>query len=591
MEKHELPIDGTDPAKKGVDYKWIVLSITTIEMFMVSVNGSIILISLPAIFNGINIDPLTSFQYLIWVLMGYSLVTATLLLSFGRLSDMFGRVKLYNIGFAIFTLGSVLLFLTPGKGDTGAIELIVFRLIQGVGAAFTFSNSAAILTDAFPANERGKALGLNMMAFLSGQFIGLILGGILAFYNWRYVFLVSVPVGILGTIWAFMKLKETSLPKQTRQIDVWGNITFVGGLTIFLVGITYALLPYGADPMGWNNPWVQASLLIGIILLATFPIIESRVKDPMFRLSLFRIRVFSLANTAGFLSALARGGMMFLLIMLLQGIWLPLHGYSYESTPFWAGIFMLPLTAGFIIMGPLSGWLSDKYGSRWFATSGMLLIALSFLMLAMLPFNFEYPVFAIALLIMGLGNGMFGAPNIAAIMNSVPPEDRGVASGMRSMLQNSGMVVSMALFFTIVIVSLTHLFPPVLVSSLADAGVPELIIPMSTIPPTGALFAAFLGYNPVQAILVTIPAAIIAGISPATLVTLTGTTWFPTTLAQAFMPSLRISFYIGALLSVIAAILSVMGGTRAVPGILVKPGKKTGTGHEPADDSGGDKVV
>ncbi len=589
MEKHELPIDGTDPAKKGVDYKWIVLSITTIEMFMVSVNGSIILISLPAIFNGINIDPLTSFQYLIWVLMGYSLVTATLLLSFGRLSDMFGRVKLYNIGFAIFTLGSVLLFLTPGKGDTGAIELIVFRLIQGVGAAFTFSNSAAILTDAFPANERGKALGLNMMAFLSGQFIGLILGGILAFYNWRYVFLVSVPVGILGTIWAFMKLKETSLPKQTRQIDVWGNITFVGGLTIFLVGITYALLPYGADPMGWNNPWVQASLLIGIILLATFPIIESRVKDPMFRLSLFRIRVFSLANTAGFLSALARGGMMFLLIMLLQGIWLPLHGYSYESTPFWAGIFMLPLTAGFIIMGPLSGWLSDKYGSRWFATSGMLLIALSFLMLAMLPFNFEYPVFAIALLIMGLGNGMFGAPNIAAIMNSVPPEDRGVASGMRSMLQNSGMVVSMALFFTIVIVSLTHLFPPVLVSSLADAGVPELIIPMSTIPPTGALFAAFLGYNPVQAILVTVPASIVAGISAATLATLTGTTWFPTTLAQAFMPSLRISFYIGALLSVIAAILSVMGGTRAVPGILVKPEKKTGRGDGPADDPGRDK--
>jgi len=545
---------------RGIDYKWIVLSITTIEMFMVSVNGSIILISLPTIFNGINIDPLTSFQYLIWVLMGYNLVTATLLLSFGRLSDMYGRVKLYNIGFAIFTLGSILLFLTPNTGDTGAIEIIVFRLVQAVGASFTFSNSAAILTDAFPEKERGKALGLNMMAFLSGQFIGLILGGILAFYNWRYVFLVSVPVGILGTIWAFLKLKETHIPDRSRKIDVWGNLAFVGGLTIFLVGITYALLPYGQDPMGWGSPWVIASIFIGIVLLIAFPIIESRVEDPMFRLSLFRNRMFSLANIAGFLNAIARGGMMFMLIMLLQGIWLPLHGYSYESTPFWGGVFMLPLTAGFVIMGPLSGWLSDKYGSRLFATSGLLLIAISFLILAMLPYNFDYPVFALALLIMGLGNGMFGAPNIAAIMNSVPPEERGVASGMRAMLQNSGMVTSMALFFTIVIVSLTRLFPPELAMSLTHIGASNLIAPMSAIPPTGALFAAFLGYNPVNAILVAVPQSVVATISPETIKTLTGTTWFPTTLAKAFMPSLRLSFYFGAILSIIAAFFSAMRG-------------------------------
>jgi len=574
MEHIKTESNATEPIKKGIDYKWIVLSITTIEMFMVSVNGSITLISLPAIFNGINIDPLSSFQYLIWVLMGYSLVTATLLLSCGRLSDMYGRVKFYNIGFAIFTLGSILLFLTPDKGDAGALEIIAFRLVQAVGASFTFSNSAAILTDAFPPDERGKALGLNTMAFLSGQFVGLILGGILAFYNWRYVFLVSVPVGLLGTVWAYLKLKETPLPKKARKIDIWGNITFVGGLTILLVGITYALLPYGHDPMGWGNPWVIASLVIGILLLIAFPIIESRVEDPMFRLSLFKIRVFSLANTAGFLSALARGGMMFLLIMLLQGIWLPLHGYSYESTPFWAGIFMLPLTAGFVIMGPLSGWLSDKYGSRLFATSGLLLISLSFLMLASLPYNFDYPVFALALLIMGLGNGMFGTPNIAAIMNSVPPEDRGVASGMRSMLQNSGMVISMALFFTIVIVSLTHLFPPELATSLDGAGAQGLLVPMSAIPPTGALFAAFLGYNPVNAILVTLSPAVVAGISNSTMTTLTGITWFPTTLAHAFMPSLRISFYIGALLSIIAAILSSLTGSRFVHEIHGKNGGK-----------------
>jgi MFS family permease len=564
MEKNETAGSGTGPVKKGIDYKWIVLSITTIEMFMVSVNGSMTLISLPAIFNGINIDPFTSFQYLLWVLMGYSLVTATLLLSFGRLSDMYGRVKLYNIGFAIFTFGSILLFLTPDKGDAGAIELIVFRLVQAVGASFTFSNSAAILTDAFPPNERGKALGLNMMAFLSGQFIGLILGGILAFFNWRYVFLISVPVGILGTIWAFLKLKETSLPKRARKIDVWGNIAFVAGLTIFLIGITYALLPYGQDPMGWSNPWVIASIFLGVSLLIVFPIIESRIEDPMFRLSLFKNRIFSLANIAGFLSAIARGGVMFLLIMLLQGIWLPLHGYSYESTPFWAGVFMLPLTAGFMIMGPLSGWLSDKYGSRLFATSGMILVAISFLMLAMLPYNFDYPIFAIALLIMGLGNGMFGAPNIAAIMNAVPPEERGVASGMRSMLQNSGMVISMAMFFTIVIVSLTHTFPPELSVSLMNAGAPNLIAPMIAIPPTGSLFAAFLGYNPVRIILAAVPQSVVAAISPATIATLTGITWFPTTLAQAFMPSLRISFYVGAAISLVAAVLSVMRGSKYV---------------------------
>ena len=583
METSES-MDNAAPQKKGIDYKWIVLSITTIEMFMVSVNGSITLISLPAIFNGINVNPLTSFQYLIWVLMGYSLVTATLLLSFGRLSDMYGRVKLYNIGFAIFTLGSILLYLTPDKGDAGAIELIAFRLVQAVGASFTFSNSAAILTDAFPPGERGKALGLNMIAVLSGQFIGRIRGGVLAYYKWRYVFLVSVPVGILGTVWAFLKLRETPLPDRIRKIDIWGNITFVGGLTIFLIGVTYALLPYGNDPMGWGNPLVIASLFVGGILLIMFPFIENRVEDPMFRLNLFKNRIFSLANTAGFLGAIARGGVMFLLIMLLQGIWLPLHGYSYESTPFWAGIFMLPLTAGFVIMGPVSGWLSDRYGSRWFATCGMILVALAFLMLASLPYTFDYPVFAIALLIMGMGNGMFAAPNIAAIMNSVPSEERGVASGMRSMLQNTGMVVSMALFFTIVIVSLSHLFPPELASSLTDAGATNLIAPMSVIPPTGALFAAFLGYNPVHAILVSLPQAIVSSISPATITTLTGTTWFPTTLAHAFMPSLRISFVIGALLSLIAASLSMMTGSRYVHEIHGTSTEQPGNAKDTSDD-------
>ena len=544
----------------GLAYKWVALSNTTIGTFMATVNGSIILISLPAIFNGIQIDPLSSFQYLLWVLMGYGVVTATLLLSFGRLSDMYGRVKMFNLGFGIFTIGSVLLFITPGTGDTAALELIIFRLVQGVGAALLFANSAAILTDAFPVDERGKALGLNQVAALSGQFIGLILGGILAVFNWRYVFLVSVPFGIIGTIWSYSKLKEPAYEQNSQKIDILGNLSFIGGLTIFLIGITYGLLPYGTEPMGWTNPLVIAALLVGTALLVAFPVIESKVKHPMFRVDLFRNRMFAFANTAGLLSAIARGGVMFMLIMLLQGIWLPLHGYSYESTPFWAGIYMLPLTIGFVIMGPLSGILSDRYGSRWLSTSGMLLVAGSFLVLAALPYDFEYWVFALALLVMGLGTGMFGSPNAAAIMNSVHPRERGVASGMMSTLMNTGFVASMGLFFTIVIVNLTRELPGVISAALTAVDATALIPLMSSIPPTGALFAAFLGYNPVQTILDTLPAAVVSTISPATIAILVGKTWFPDTLAQAFMPSLQVSFYIGAAISCIAALLSALRG-------------------------------
>ena len=561
MNSSPIPAETTPPlSHPGLPYKWVALSNTTIATFMASMNGSIILISLPAIFNGISINPLTSFQYLLWMLMGYGVVTATLLLSFGRLSDMYGRVRLYNIGFLIFTLGSILLFLTPDSGDAGAIELIAFRLLQGVGAAFIFSNSAAILTDAFPPDERGKALGLNMVSALSGQFIGLLIGGMLAVFHWRYVFLISVPFGVIGTIWAFMKLKEPTYTAKSRNLDLWGNITFIGGLTIFLIGITYALVPYGSDSMGWGSPFVIGCLIAGLLLLAAFPVIETRVNDPMFDMALFRNRNFLYGNAAGFLSAIVRGGVMIILIMLLQGIWLPLHGYSFESTPFWAGVYMLPLTLGFVIMGPASGLISDKYGPRWISTLGMLLVAASFVMLALLPYDFDYLPFAVALFVMGLGNGMFASPNSAAIMNSVPPSERGVASGMMSTLMNSGIVISMGMFFTIIVAGLTREFPAALSAALTSAGASQLIPAMSAIPPTGALFAAFLGYNPVQMILTSLPVAATAGIAPATLATLTGATWFPTTLAQAFMPSLALTFFIGAVLSVLSAVFCAMRG-------------------------------
>ncbi len=545
-------------------YKWVALSNTTIAMFMAAVNGSILLISLPAIFNGIHINPLTSFQYLLWILMGYGIVTATLLLSFGRLSDMYGRVRLYNIGFAIFTIGSILLFLTPNTGDAGAVELIIFRLVQAVGAAFIFSNSAAILTDAFPPDERGKALGLNQVAALAGQFIGLIIGGILAVFNWRYVFLITVPFGMIGTIWAFLKLKEPVYQKRSQKIDVWGNLSFIGGLTLFLVGIIYALIPYGSSPMGWGDPFVIAALLAGHYSSCSLPHNRDKSRRSNVPSGSFQDPQLCLRKRGRFLSALARGGVMIILIILLQGVWLPLHGFSFESTPFWAGVYMLPLTIGFVIMGPLSGIISDKYGARWISTFGMILVGISFLILAILPYNFDYLTFAIALMIMGLGNGMFSSPNAAAIMNSVPADKRGVSSGMMSTLMNSGFVLSMGMFFTIIVFGLTKAFPPMLTEALSTANATPLIPAMSAIPPTGALFAAFLGYNPVQMILTGLSPSLIASIAPTTITTLTGVVWFPTTLALAFMPSLSLSFYIGACLSFIAALFCALRGDKYV---------------------------
>lgn len=553
-----------DKGKQGLDYKWIALSNVIIASMMGTINGSITLISLPAIFNGIHIDPLTSFQYLLWILMGYGLVTATLLLSFGRLSDMYGRVKLFKLGFLIFTVGSILLYLTPSTGDAGAIEIILFRIVQAVGSALTMANSSAILTDAFPVSERGKALGINMVALMSGQFVGLLLGGILAVFDWRYVFLVSVPFGILGTVWSTFKLKEVSLRAPKTKLDIWGNLTFVSGITILLLGVTYGLMPYGSDAMGWNNPWVMASMIGGFILLALFPVVESKMENPMFRLDLFKIKMFSYANVAGFLSSLSRGGMMFMLILLLQGIWLPLHGYSYESTPFWAGVYMLPLTLGVIIMGPISGILSDKYGPRWIATIGMVMNTIGFLALAALPYNFNYWELCLTLFFMGLGSGMFGSPNSASIMNSVPPQERGVASGMLTTIMNTAFTASMAIFFTIVIVGITQRFPDAIASSLVNIGAVQLAPVLSNIPPTGALFSAFLGYNPVETILSSVPSAVVSHIPPATLTTLTGTTWFPSTLAEAFMPSLRVSFYIGAFFCGLSAVLSALRGERYI---------------------------
>lgn len=544
----------------------MVLSNTTLGVLLASISGNILLISLPAIFRGMQVNPLSAdgASYMLWMLMGFTVVTATLLVSLGKISDIFGRVRLFNLGFAIYTITSVLLYFTPASGTTGITIMIIYRLLQGVGAGFLFSNSTAILTDAFAAKERGMAMGLNQIAAVGGSLAGLVLGGILADIDWRLIFLVSIPIGILGTVWGYLSLKEQSAPDKTQKIDWLGNCTFAAGLTLVLLALTYGIMPYGDSVMGWGSPFVIIGVIVGAALLALFFFIERRVKFPMFHLELFRIRPFFMGNASLFLSSIARGGLQFMLIIWLQGIWLPLHGYSFESTPLWAGIYMMPMMIGFFAMGPLCGRFSDRHGARPFTTAGMIMTAVGFIFLTLLPADFGYGIFIVLLLILGAGMGMFAAPNTTAIMNSVPPNQRGVSSGMRATFQNTGMALSMTLYFAILIIGLAQSLPPVLSQGLVQAGVPAVAAQqIASMPPTSALFAAFLGYNPMGTL---IPQSVLSGLSETARATLLGNQFFPNTIAPAVMDSLRIAFYISAALSAVAAVLSYQCGKRYVHG-------------------------
>jgi MFS family permease len=550
----DVPAAALDPYKG----KWVALSNTTLGMLMVVINQSIVLISLPDIFRGIHLNPLTpgNSSYFLWLLMGFSVVTSVLVVSFGRVGDMFGRVRMYNLGFAVFTAFSILLAVTWLHGSAGALWLIMMRLGQGVGGAMLFANSSAILTDAFPPDQRGLALGVNQVAAIGGSFIGLVLGGVLGPVGWRYVFLVSVPFGIFGTFWAYYKLVERGI-RTPSKIDWWGNITFAVGLIAVLVGITYGIEPYGSHSMGWTNPWVIAAMAGGVVVLATFGFIETKVANPMFRLPLFRIRAFAAGNVASLLAALGRGGLMFILIIWLQGIWLPQHGYSFANTPLWAGIFMLPLTAGFLIAGPASGILSDRYGARPFATGGMVAAAVSFGLLELLPANFSYIWFALLLLLNGLAMGLFSSPNRAGIMNSLPPNQRGAGSGMTATFQNSAMVLSIGIFFTLIITGLAGGLPGSLYHGLVANGVPAKdAAGISHLPPTGALFAAFLGYNPMGQLL----GPVLGHVSHAQAAYLTGRSFFPRLVSPPFMTGLREAFDFAVGACVVAAIASWLRG-------------------------------
>jgi MFS family permease len=523
----ELKQPGSSGSRSDSDrYKWVALSNTTLSMTMATIDASIVIIAMPAIFRGIHLNPLGpgNISYLLWMIMGYLLVQSVLVVTLGRLGDMFGRVKIYNLGFVVFTLASIALSLDPLTAGAGALWLIGWRVGQAFGGAMLMANSAAILTDAFPANQRGMALGINQIAGISGQFIGLLLGGLLAAWDWRAVFWINVPIGVFGTVWAYRSLREIAATRRAR-IDWAGNLTFALGASAVLAAITYGIQPYGGHATGWTNPWVIAGLAGGVGLLVIFGIIETKIPEPMFRLNLFKIRAFAAGNAASLMGAIARGGLQFMLVIWLAGIWLPLHGYSFLVTPLWAGIYMLPLTAGFLIAGPISGILSDRYGPRPFATAGLLLGAGAFTGLMLLPVVFPFWLFGLLIFCNGLGSGLFASPNTSAIMSSVPARDRGAASGMRSTFQNSGMSLSIGIFFSLMIAGLA---------------------------------ATLLGYNPMRTLLG--PSGVLKKLPAHNVAVLTGNRFFPNLISGPFHHGLIIVFSAAIVLSLGGALISLLRG-------------------------------
>jgi MFS family permease len=542
-----------------LEYKWVALTNTTLGMLMATINASILLIALPDIFRGIHVDPLApgNTSYLLWLILGFLVATAVLVVSLGRLGDIYGRVRMFNLGFAVFTAFSILLSITWMHGSAGALWLIVMRVGQGVGGALLFANSSAILTDAFPQHQRGLALGVNSIAAIAGSFIGLVLGGVLAPVDWRLVFLVSVPVGLIATFWAYRSLRELG-ERRPARIDWWGNTTFALGLVGVMIGITYGIQPHGGHTMGWTSPFVLATLLGGVGVLVLFCLIEQRVEEPMFHLELFRIRAFAAGNLAALLAAIGRGGLQFILIIWLQGIWLPEHGYAFSQTPLWAGIYLLPLIGGFLVAGPASGYLSDRFGARPFATGGMVLAAGSFLLLILLPVNFSYAWFALILLLNGIGMGLFSSPNSAGVMNSLPRSQRGAGAGMLATFMNSASVLSIGVFFTLMIVGLSSGLPHALQSGLVAHGVAANdATRVSSLPPVATLFSSFLGFNPMATLL---GPHVLARLPAGQAHTLTGRSFFPHLISGPFHTALVYAFVFAIVACLIAAAASVLRG-------------------------------
>ncbi len=547
----------------GIHYKWIALLNTTFGGMMAAIDSSILIISLPAIFKGIGVNPLAGGDsgLLLWLILGYTIVACVAVVSIGRLSDMYGRVRLYNLGFVIFAIASTIIYIFSYAltGTTCVLAIIFMRLVQGLGGGLLMANGAAILTDAFPVNERGRALGINQIAIIAGSLAGLLIGGVLAAIDWHLIFLISVPVGIIGAVWAYMALHELAIiQKKKQKFDVLGNVTFAASVLSVLIALTYGVQPYAGNPVGWSNPIAEFGLAIGIMLMIAFVYVETKELHPMFALELFRIRTFSAGNLSLLLAGIARGGLQFMLVIWLQGIWLPLHGINFENTPLQAAISLIPLILGFLVAGPLSGYLSDKYGARMFTTVGMAINTIGFLALASLPVNFNYTAFAVVIFMMGFGQGMFASPNTASIMSSVPPQYRGVTSGMRATLMNLAQVLSISLFFSLLTIGIAASLPNAMYSGLVAQNVSSgVATQISKLPPTTALFSTLLGYNPMK---ILIPNTTLSALPKPNQDVLLGTTFFPNLIAQPFIQGMRVVFYCGAFMTFLAAICSALRG-------------------------------
>jgi MFS family permease len=556
-------LKATPPTAVGPRYKWVVLSNTTIGMLLATLNATSLMIALPVIFRGIHLNPLqpANFPYLLWIMMGYMLVSAAVVVTVGRIGDMFGRVRMYNLGFAWFTISAILLSAVWSTGSTGALELVILRMVQAIGGALLMANSAAIITDAFPAEQLGFALGMNMVVGILGSFLGILVGGLLSQVGWRWVFLANVPVGAFGTVWAYLKLKEIGI-RIKAKLDWLGNLSFAAGLAMILTGATYGIKPYGHSLTGWGDPFVLEMMFGGLACLIAFAFIETRVAEPMFRLSLFRIRAFTAGNAASFLGAVGRGGFQFMLMIWFQGIWLPQHGYSFTRTPLWAGIYMIPFMVGFVVSGPISGRLSDRYGARPFATGGMLLSGAMYAVMMTFPANFSYWPFAAVMFVSGIGGGLFASPNTASIMNSVPARYRGAASGMRVTFAQSGMPLSMGLFFTLLVIGLNSKVPSAMYHGLLAHGVPAAsATQLSHLPPLGYIFAAFLGINPLKSLL---GPTVLSHLAPGQAAAITRRSFFPHLIGTPFKDALLLILGFAVVMSVIAAIASALRGEKFI---------------------------
>lgn len=417
----------SDYFREHLQYKYIVLTNTSVASFMALLDSNIVLISLPTIIRKLPDTPPSD---AIWIIMGYTLIIATMLLAIGRLADIYGRIKLYTIGFAVFTIGSGLCSIS-----INGISLVIFRLIQGVGGALIFANATAIITDTFPPTERGRALGINQVGGIAGSVIGLVAGGVLTtLLGWQSIFWINLPVGTFATVWAYTKLKELSVKTAGERPDVIGMGLFGVGLTLFLLGLVFGSIE------GWAASDVGL-LVFGLILIAGFVLAETRVKMPMMDLSLFKIKEFSAGILSNLLASISRGAVSFVLVFYFQGVLL-LDALT-------AGVMLIPFSVAFVIFGPVSGYLSDRYGARGFATGGMIISVIAFLWFSILPLNTPYNLFVLPMILTGIGGGLFVSPNIASIMNSVPVMRRGIASGMSSTLINTGMLLSLGIAFAI----------------------------------------------------------------------------------------------------------------------------------------------